>query len=280
MREKVWWALRESPSIRWLQSVRGLGSVMTNLSYVLLPSLSQRTVEVQSGPGKGLLVTLNPRWETALWQGSYEAPVQAILQSLLGPSKVLYDVGGGTGFYSLLAGKLGSHAVVFEPDGFNAECIRHNVEINGLTSQIFVFEMAVFSHTGMLRMESASQDRGHGNAHVVVSEMAVPNLAEIPCTRLDDFIEEHRVPDVVKIDVEGAESEVLKGAQILFGDVRPYLICEIHDSSNAEVVRQLLGKLGYESRWLGSPDSFPVQLVGVPKVEKPVTNYAEHPTPR
>jgi len=240
---------------------------MTTLSYVLLPSYTQKTVEVQSGLGQGLLVTLNPRWEIAIWQGDYEAPVQATLQSLLGPGKVLYDVGGGIGFYSLLAARLGAQAVAFDPDRFNAGCIRHNARINSLASKISVCEMAVFSRSGTLRIEVASQSRGHGNAHVIANEMATPDLGETPCTRLDDFAKEHQAPDVIKIDVEGAESEVLKGAQKVLSSIRPHLICEIHDAVNAQAVSQLLETFGYEYRWLGSADSFPVQLAGTPKAE-------------
>jgi len=267
MREKIWLALRESDSVRRLQSVPGLCRIMKNLSYVLLPSYSQRTVELQSGLGQGLLMTLNPRWETALWQGNYEVTVQATLESLLGPGKVFYDVGGGIGFYSLLAVRLGACSLAFDPDRFNASCIRHNAEINGFSSQISVFDMAVYSHTGEVKVESALQNRGHGNAHVIADEARLAGLEVTPCTRLDDFIQKNRVPDLVKIDVEGAETEVLKGGRNLFCDARPHLICEIHDASNAGSVVKFLQDVGYAHRWLGSSDLFPVQLVGTPKPE-------------
>ncbi len=241
-----------------------LGRLMRAISYLLLPSYSQCSVRVQDGPGKGLLLTLNPRWEAALWQGSYESSVQATLLSLLGPGKLLYDVGGGIGFYSLLAARSGARALVFEPDHYNAKCIQRNAEVNGLVSKIQIMETAAFSNTGSLPIEPALQHRGHGNAHVVTGQTASSSLPVVPCTRLDDFIRDHPVPDVVKIDVEGAESEVLKGAERLFADFRPHLICEVHDISNAQLIGQWLKKMGYSLRWLEAPASFPVQLISSP----------------
>jgi FkbM family methyltransferase len=198
-----------------------------------------------------------------LWRGTYELPVQAALVRLLGPGKVLYDVGGGIGFYSLLAARWGAKALVFEPDAYNAGCIRRHAEVNGGISKVEVVKSAVYSHTGWVALKPADQSRGHGNAHVLAGQPA-GSLAKVPCTRLDDFVGGRPAPNVVKVDVEGAESEVLKGAEKVFAGPRPHLICEVHDASNAQFVEQWLNKMGYELQWLEPPETFPVQLLGSP----------------
>jgi len=265
LRERLWLAIRRLPSVYRLSAVPMLGRLMRAVSFLLLPSYSQRSVRVQSGPAKGLLLTLNPRWETALWQGTYESSVQTTLVNVLGPGKILYDVGGGIGFYSLLAARAGALALVFEPDVYNAKCIRRNVEVNGFLSQIRIFEFAVFSQTGHLPMEPALHRTGHGNAHVVSDPADFATLPLVPCTALDDFVSDQPAPDVIKIDIEGAESEALKGAEKLFAVFRPQLICEVHDSANAEFIERWAEKMGYTLRCLASPGSFPVQLLGSPK---------------
>lgn len=264
MREKIWLALRECPGVRRLQSVPGLRGVMTNLSYLLLPSYSQRTVKVQSGPGRGLLLTVNPRWETALWRGSYEATVQSILMARLGPGKTFYDIGGGPGFYALLAANAGARVFVFEPDSYNAKCIQSNAYANRLASRIDVIPTAVSWHTGQALIETAPQRTGHGNAHLVINHFRSQTLTEIRCTTLDDFVASHPAPQVVKIDVEGAESDVLKGADGLFVGVRPYLVCEIHDEANSVFIQSWLSGKNYTFRWLSGTDSFPRHFVASP----------------
>jgi len=265
LRERLWLAVRRLPGVRRLLAVPMLGRLMRSVSYLLLPSYSQRFLKIQSRPGKGLRLTLNRRWETAMWQGTYESLVQRELVNLLGPTKILYDVGGGIGFYSLLAARSGAQALVFEPDGFNANCIRRNAEANGFSTQIRIFETAVFSLTGRLRLEPALQRMGHGNAHVVPDASEAASLSTVPCTALDDFLDHQPAPDVIKIDIEGAEAEALKGAEKLFTRVRPQLICEVHDSANLKFIERWSEKMGYTIRWLATPGSFPIQLLGSPK---------------
>ena len=263
MREKLWLAARQSTYVPRLRAIPLLGELMTGASHLLLPSHSQYRVRVREGPGKDLILTLNPRWETALWQGNYEFGVQMALANLVGDGQLLYDVGGGIGFYSLLAAKRGGRALVFEPDAYNASCIRANAEANGLASQIQVIEQAAFSHTGLLALRPAGQTRGHGSAHSV-NVAAVTSLGKVRCTRLDDLIDSQEPPHVMKIDVEGAERAVLEGAETLFKRFRPHVICEVHDMPTASFVKEWLGRMNYRLRWLELPNSLPSQLMGSP----------------
>ena len=66
---------------------------------------------------------------------------------------------------------------------------------------------------------------------------------------------------MVKIDVEGAEEDVLKRAKAVFGTSKPYLICEIHNAQIAEGVTRWLVAVGYSWEWLGLESHFPRHLV-------------------
>jgi FkbM family methyltransferase len=238
---------------------------MKSLSYLLVPSHKMRTLRVRSGPGKGLLFELNPRWETPTWDGSYELEVQRVLLERLKPGSVFYDVGANIGFYSLLAARQSAQVFAFEPDVQNAESLEHHVRLNSLGAKIEVIRAAVFSTSGYVALEPADFTMGHGNAHVGPTTEDSHSTVKVPCTTLDDFAQEHVAPDTIKIDVEGAESNVLRGADRLFTHSRPHLICEVHDPENASFIEAWLKIRAYEFRWLDTNNSFPRQLLAAPK---------------
>jgi hypothetical protein len=71
----------------------------------------------------------------------------------------------------------------------------------------------------------------------------------VPAVRLDEvvFSERHRPPDLVKMDVEGAEWEALHGAERLLRECRPRLICEVHEAAQMQPIRDYLQGLGYKT---------------------------------
>jgi hypothetical protein len=113
-------------------------------------------------------------------------------------------------------------------------------------------------------LEPADFEKGHGNAHVPKGAGAGHQTITIPCTSLDDFARLKLLPDVIKIDVEGSESEVLKGSDELLKRSRPEVICEVHDFQNASFVRAWLHGRGYGLRWIDRPGRFPKQLNATP----------------
>ena len=265
MREKLWLGLRRSAFLRRLYAIPAFSVLLKWLSFLLLPSSGTKPLRVRSGPGKGLVFELNPRWETAAWEGCYEQAVQEYLQNQLKAGCVFYDVGANFGFYSLLAARQGAQVFAFEPDVQNSKSLERHARRNSLNTRIEIIRAAVYSTSGSIELEPASSQRGHGNAHVDVA--VDPSHPTIPviCTTLDDFTREHVPPDVVKIDVEGAESEVLKGAEKVFAESRPYLLCELHDPVNASFVEAWLRDRSYDIRWLEETDKLPRHLLATPR---------------
>jgi len=211
-----------------------------------------------------LVFELNARWETAAWEGSYEQAAQEYLQKQLKAGSVFYDVGANFGFYSLLAARQGAHVFAFEPDVQNSESLERHARQNSLNAKIEIIRAAVYSKSGSIDLEPASFQRGHGNAHVVAVDRSHPTVPVL-CTTLDDFAREHVAPHVVKIDVEGAESEVLKGAEMVFAESRPHLLCEVHDPANASFVEAWLEARSYDIRWVEETDKLPRQLMATPR---------------
>jgi len=234
------------------------------MSSLAVPPARKVRVRVLAGPGKGLLVRINPRWEHALWEGSYEPITQQLVQQFCRPGTVFFDVGANFGYYSMLAARNGAKVIAFEPDFALAEELQLHVKLNGLEGRIELHRLAVFSRTGEVFLDPAGENTAHGSAHVCSSEIPETRSVRVRCTTLDDFVAEHLAPGLMKIDVEGAESDVLKGAEQAFGSTRPLILCEVHDPANQEFVTCWLEKRKYKTRWLVSPRGFPRQLFGWP----------------
>jgi len=262
MRETLWLWLRGSAFLRKLYEFPLARKPMTDLSHLLVPSRRKRRLRVRRGPGIGLMFEINPRWEIHLWEGDYELAVQQFLVDRLMPGAVFYDVGGGFGFYSSLAARLGAQVFAFEPDEENAKSLRHHAELNALTPKIEIVRLAVLAVSGVTHFEPASQERGHGNGQV--SEGGGQAIT-VHCTSLDDFVGLNPLPNLIKIDVEGAESEVLKGAEDLFDRCRPSVICEAHDVVNALFVSDWLVRKGYSVEYIGNRSEYPAHLVATPQ---------------
>jgi len=264
VREKLWLALRRSTLLRRLYSVRVLSDPMRRISYALMPAKRRARVRVQTGPGKGLLLEVNPRWEYRYWEGNYESRVQELLSRILRPGTIFFDIGANFGYYSILATRLGAEAVAFEPDPENLKEFVQHIKLNGLDNKVRLERMAVFSRTGEILLDRAGGETPHGNAHVRASDELKPGATAVPCTSLDDFIASNPAPTLVKMDVEGAESEVLKGAERLFQTARPFLICEIHDMANERFITAWLERKKYAIEWLDSASVFPHQVFATP----------------
>lgn len=265
MREKVWLRLRSSQWLRRLSELPAIGAAMKSASLLLVPSHSIRFCEVRGGAGAGLIMELNPRWQLSTWEGRYEQAMQQVLAEHLGPGKVFYDIGAGIGFYSCLAARLGATVYAFEPDAQNADLVEKHAELNKLSGNLKVVRMAASSKSGPVNLRPPAASRLTSHANSVVVEEACEDTIQIESVRLDEFANEYPRPTLCKLDVEGHESEVLKGSDSVFRSVRPLVLCELHDAQNESFVGSWLVERGYQLTWLETGDSFPKHLYAAPK---------------
>jgi FkbM family methyltransferase len=187
--------------------------------------------------------------------GSYELPLQKVLSELLTPGNVFYDIGANFGFFTLLAARkvgLGGHVYAFEPIAANAARIRLNVRLNRF-DQVSVIEKAVSDNTGI---EDIWVTRFAGGATLastdIIPEDAIRKIS-VDTIRLDEMVEAKilRPPTLLKIDVEGAEMQVLEGMAGTLAKYRPFIVYEIDDGQEREFSKKvkdtqsLLRDLGY-----------------------------------
>jgi len=196
--------------------------------------------------------------------GLHEPAVLEWLSAHLRTGGVFYDVGAHIGFTSLVAATLvgnDGQVYAFEADPGNCSRIADHIRINNLP-RIELVPMAAWSECKSVHFHRAAEQSSRNMGSVIEEPNCIPDeLVRVEAITLDSFAEAHRRPAIVKIDVEGGEEDVLKGADRTFCSAKPLLICEIHHSQAAAAVPEWLASRGYSCRWLGAERGYPRHLV-------------------
>jgi FkbM family methyltransferase len=186
----------------------------------------------------------------AMLLGRYEPGVVSELLSG-GSIRVAYDIGAHLGFMSLVLAKLvgvTGRVFAFEPIPENRLAIDKLVAINRLEDVVQVIPLALADCNGTKRMLFRQSSLLHQfvDMHIGKNQDTTPTVEVETCT-IDSFVFEqgNPFPEIVKIDVEGAEELVLRGALKTLEVYAPTLVVEIHGSRNAERVWKLLKDTGY-----------------------------------
>lgn len=202
---------------------------------------------VLSGPLRGRRFHMPTLERFSFGLGTYEPHVVKAIRAHLGRGAVAYDVGANAGYMTLVMASEGAHVFAFEPDERNLAALAKNVRD---AKNVTVVKAAVADASGTARLATFE--------YSLVSQLERPNTAtdavfvDVACVSLDDFVyrDQHAPPDLLKIDVEGAEDRVFAGAARVLGEQRPVVIAEIRASAWDEIER-LLRECRYGHRVLG-----------------------------
>ncbi len=199
----------------------------------LLPT-PRGEVQITGGPGVKLRLARFAYWGAQSYgviTGEHERQVQEALRRTVGPGDVVWDVGANIGMLSMVAKRLvGAEGVVvaLEPDAESADAIRANADANAMA--IDVRELAAAATTGDVEI-IVVEDRLWTRLASVGEHDLEAERRTVAGVALDDL--DAPAPTLIKIDVEGAELEVIAGMQRLLREVRPALVCEMHGKNAA-----------------------------------------------
>jgi FkbM family methyltransferase len=188
---------------------------------------------VRRGPGRGLHIgqeLASADYST----GTNEPAVQDAIVGHLRPGDTFLDVGANVGFFSLLAARVVGPAgtvVAMEAVPDVARCVEANAHRNSL-SNIRVLPVAAGARSGTAQLALAR----HPGGAVLASAGTPPDATrtiDVPVVAIDDLVRRADIPppNVVKIDVEGAEDSVLDGLGETLTTTRPTLVIELDDAS-------------------------------------------------
>jgi len=183
--------------------------------------------------------------------GLYELRKQKVLSSLLRPGGTFIDVGANKGDFSLLAAKLvgrNGRVLSFEPEPTNCQWIAKSVKLNGYDN-ITLYELALSDTNGRAQLYLGKKSGWH--TLVKGQPYRSEGVLKVATRTLDRVLGERtgnsRV-DMMKIDVEGAELEVLKGAcEMLSKNKDIILLIDVHPQLgvNPKEVCDLLCELDF-----------------------------------
>jgi len=163
----------------------------------------------------------------------HEKIVTEMIVEALHTAKCFVDVGTHLGWYTCLASKHMPHGVVygFEMDDLFFGLLKKNLAINNC-SNVEAYNLAVFDSTGVVNYKRDSNRYSSGfRLQTNTTDEEAIGIESVESVALDDFLQTKGVvPDVIKVDVEGAEMNVLMGMKQILRNHKPILFLEVHPS--------------------------------------------------
>lgn len=150
--------------------------------------------------------------------GFYELALSRCIVSLAKNGGLFVDVGANLGYFSILWTSINpnSKAVCFEASPRNIESINNNLKNNSLTDRVTLIPKAAGREQGTVKFDVGPSDQtGWGG----IANSKSTNSIEVPLTRVDHEIRDQTI-DVLKVDVEGADTWVLFGCEALLKEER------------------------------------------------------------
>jgi len=176
--------------------------------------------------------------------GTYEPEQTALFCRLIAPGQTVFDVGAAAGYYTLLSAQLlgtGGRVVACEPEPKNFRFLRQHVAGNRLQN-VTLLPRAVGAESGSARFGGGT---GTGTGRLTGAGQLI-----VAVERLDDLATEQKCsPDFIKIDVEGAELDVLRGGEATIRRSRPTIFLSTHEGDRPGVHAaccELLATWGYD----------------------------------
>lgn len=185
--------------------------------------------------GRGVMVNvgdfpvrLHPDYAGVSFETTERASYAA-LRELLRPGDAFFDVGAAIGCYTIVASQIiGSSGkiIAFEPDEQARRYLRQHLRWNAIERQVTVREVCCSQRSGQRELYVSPSDVG-GQASLI-RRPGFSSVTVLSTTLDEEFRSLDVRPACVKIDVEGAEWDVLQGATRLLMEVRPSLLLSVH----------------------------------------------------
>jgi FkbM family methyltransferase len=251
---------------RWIKAaikLLGLQKQIQKLKPFLLLNKKYRTIKRFKVDMNNVIVqfstedTYSNRWFFPRYVDGkvHEKQVTEMLLSSLKKACCFVDVGTNLGWYTCLASKNMPEGIIygFEMDNLNYALLQKNLAINQCDNTE-VYHAAISDVAGMIRYKRQFNFPSVSFRLSLDDEEIRPDeLVSVESLTLDDFFENRQVrPDVIKIDVEGAEINVLRGMKKIIQEHKPILFIEVHPSklpifhSSSEELLAILIERGYE----------------------------------
>lgn len=180
--------------------------------------------------------------------GEFSEPEIELFEHFIRPGAIVVEAGANIGAHTVALARIvgpQGRVIAFEPQMVLFQTLCANVALNGFTN-VSTFNAAVGATPGVVDLPRIDYDRpGLFGGHGIGSGTGGGQASRI---RLDDFVRLNRC-DFFKVDVEGMESDVLRGAAALIAKFKPVLYVENdRQDKSPELIRTVQG-FGYALYW-------------------------------
>lgn len=207
--------------------------------------------KIMNGPLKG------KKWHyrkgTSLWipLGNYENETAGWLMEQFDENTTFFDVGANLGYFTLMSSfKINKGKIfAFEPVPKNIAILKKNLELNDVKNvQLIEKALSVKEGKAHFAVEENGANSHFEDIDLVHAKMNKEDVVEVNVTTLDIFCKENNViPDVIKVDVEGAEVDVLKGATELLKQKKTKWLVSVHTDPLMKGTLQIFKDHGYRT---------------------------------
>jgi FkbM family methyltransferase len=182
------------------------------------------------------------RYPFSEFNTDFEAPALSAFRQVTRPGATVLDVGANFGLFTVYAARLvgqSGHVFAFEPSRA-ADVLADHVELNRVADRVDVLRVMLGDSAGDGELWESSDSSYSSMSESAAARGAAGNGGTRkyvhPMTTLDIFCSEQGIiPDVVKIDVEGAEANVLRGAKEFLAKRHGHIVLEMHPSVLADL---------------------------------------------
>ena len=199
----------------------------------LIPS--NAIVPILSGPLKG------QKWVAGAgnhgcWLGTYELATQERIVKETGACDLAFDLGANHGFFTMLLARCSKSVIAVEPFAVNIAVLERHQAINGIVNCEIV-RAAAGRENGVAFF---AQGPNHATGRV-----SATGAIEVNVVSLEELVKRFGRASIIKMDIEGAELEVLMGGAAYLREYRPKLFVSTHGPDIHQECIKLLRSLGF-----------------------------------
>ncbi len=203
--------------------------------------------------------------------GSYELNKQEKIVKYLRSGITVYDIGAHVGFYTLIFSRIvGSQGKVyaFEPLSPNCDILNRHLVLNKITN--VTIEQCVVSNINGHVLFYTHDSRALGTI-IRNCNYSYKATINVPSITIDNFVyqEHNKPPNLIKMDIEGAEYLACNGMIRTLRENEPILFIALHDADSARKCLTILGKLNYrivnlDGEYVNLPSDHPREIIALP----------------
>lgn len=254
----------------------------------LIKNLAYGTVEALTF-GKGVNRSIGgeafrfPAKFSRYYESDYEPETFRFFRKHVRSGETVFDIGGHIGLFAVMTARLVGEAGQvhsFEPTPFTRGVLQKVVDLNGVSNIVEVRHEAVSANSGRTVFFDTGTEVSNANS-LVRSELSQTEI-QIEMTSIDEYAATIGIePDCVKIDVEGAELDVLIGGRRVFTERRPAVRLGLHPpfitakGDTLDAIWDIIAEYGYSvefdgqamdrEAFISQPQLFDVELIPISK---------------